>query len=282
VTVGAFHVSSRTPNFYDDHDVRVAAAFGERVAVALRNARRYAAEQERARAAEELANLRSDFVAAVSHELRTPLTAIIGYSELIRARWAQLEDAHRLQQLERIVVAANRQQRLVEDLLIVSRLDLDIAEVQCVPILIAPLVRRAMLEVQGSYLGQRIDLEGSELLQAHAEPERTLQIITNLIDNAAKYSAEGSEIAVHWEADADTAMVRVRDRGPGVPDQGRAHLFTRFGRVPGSRARSGHVGTGLGLYLGQRFARSMGGDLDLETTGPEGSIFRLRLPMPGA
>jgi signal transduction histidine kinase len=73
-------------------------------------------------------------------------------------------------------------------------------------------------------------------------------------------------------------VVCVHDRGPGIPEHGREHLFARFGRVPGGRIRAGRVGTGLGLYLGRQIAEAMGGTLDLESTGPGGSTFRLRLP----
>ena len=76
-------------------------------------------------------------------------------------------------------------------------------------------------------------------------------------------------------------VVRVRDHGPGIPEEGRSILFSRFGRVPGSRMRAGHVGTGLGLYLGRAYAEAMGGTLDLESTGEEGSTFCLRLPVRG-
>ena len=75
------------------------------------------------------------------------------------------------------------------------------------------------------------------------------------------------------------AVIRVHDRGPGIPIGGRDVLFTRFGRVPGSRTRAGRVGTGLGLYLGRQLAEAMGGDLDLERSGADGSVFRLRLPL---
>lgn len=73
-------------------------------------------------------------------------------------------------------------------------------------------------------------------------------------------------------------VVRVRDAGRGIGEEGRARLFTRFGRLPGSRIRAGHVGTGMGLYLSRLLARAMGGELDLETTGPDGSTSRKVLP----
>ena len=104
------------------------------------------------------------------------------------------------------------------------------------------------------------------------------QVLVNLLDNAAKYSPEGSPVEVRWADEDGMIAVRVPDHGPGIPDEGRGVLFTRFRRVPGSRMRAGRVGTGLGLYLGRAYADAMGGRLDLESTGEDGSTFCLRLP----
>jgi signal transduction histidine kinase len=83
---------------------------------------------------------------------------------------------------------------------------------------------------------------------------------------------------VGWERQGSQVAVRVRDHGSGIPLNGRDYLFSRFGRVPGSRTRAGRVGTGLGLHLGRHIAGAMGGSLDLEHSAPEGSVFRLCLP----
>ena len=148
------------------------------------------------------------------------------------------------------------------------------------PTLLVTLVERAVDEVRASYNDQRIDMIGLADLSVLTDPDRTLQILVNLLDNAAKYSPVGSPISIEWTGEQTQATVLVRDHGTGIPDPGRERLFTRFGRVPGSRIRAGHVGTGLGLYLGRNLARSMGGDLDLAETGPTGSVFRLTLPVP--
>jgi two-component system OmpR family sensor kinase len=81
-----------------------------------------------------------------------------------------------------------------------------------------------------------------------------------------------------WDTEDNLAVLHVRDHGQGIPPEGRQYLFKRFGRVPGSQMRAGHIGTGLGLFLGRQLARAMGGELDLEATGPTGSTFRLELP----
>jgi PAS domain S-box-containing protein len=276
--IGSFQVNSYTPNFYTAQHIPIARAFSERATQAVRNARLYAAEQQRSRAAEDLARLRSDFVAAVSHELRTPLTAIIGFGELLIARWDQFSEERRLHRIGQMVQASNRQLRMVEDLLLLSQFEASRFRLQNTAGPLSALVRQAADEVQVSYPGQRIDLGGPDDLRVFADASRVVQVLVNMLDNAAKYSPDGSTVALSWERAGDLAMIRVYDHGPGIPAVGRDVLFTRFGRVPGSRTRAGRVGTGLGLFLARQLAEAMGGDLDLEHTGPAGSIFRLRLP----
>jgi signal transduction histidine kinase/ligand-binding sensor domain-containing protein len=239
-----------------------------------------ARSQAQAAAAQELAELRATFVATVSHELRTPLTAIIGSADLLQRRWARLDEAARLDCINLIVRAAHRQRRLVDDLLLVSRIDLGAFVSATAAVLLASLVERAADEVRASYPGLQIDSQGPAQLAVRADPDRTVQILANLMDNAAKYSPEGAPIRVTWVHDGARAEVLVRDWGTGIPPEGRERLFTRFGRVQGSPTRASQVGTGLGLYVGRSLAHAMGGELELAATGPTGSVFRLILPLP--
>jgi signal transduction histidine kinase/DNA-binding response OmpR family regulator len=239
-----------------------------------------AAEQARA-AAEELARLRSDFVGSVSHELRTPLTSIVGYGELLQHRWTQMEETRKRVLIDRLVDAAHREQRLVEDLLLLSQIDRETPRTYSRPCNLAMLAQRAADEVRGSFAQQQIELWGPRDVSVLADPDRMMQVLVNLMDNAAKYSPEGSPVQVSWDLEGVMVALRVRDLGPGVPEIGREALFTRFGRVPNSPIRAGRVGTGLGLFLSRSLAEAMGGDLDLELTGPAGSTFRLRLPIAG-
>jgi len=246
--------------------------------VARERQQMYLLEQQRARAAEQLAALRSDFVAAVNHELRTPLAAVLGYGELLQYRWDSLSDERRRASVDHIVEAANRQHKLIENLLHISRIESDAPALRREPVCLAQAATSAAANVKGNYPNQRIDLAGPQDLAALADGSHVEQILTNLLDNAAKYSPEGSPISISWELEGEAAVVRVRDAGPGIPAEGRSILFTRFGRVPGSRIRAGRVGTGLGLFLGREFTEAMGGTLDLESTGNTGSTFCLRLP----
>ena len=212
-------------------------------------------DAERARlAAEELARIRSDFVQAASHELRTPLTAIIGYAQLLQSHWEELSDAQKRERLSRIGAAAARQQQLVENLRLLNNLDAGMPVPASDVLLLAPLVRQAADEITAVYAEQQIGAEGPATLRVMGDPQYIVTILAALLDNAAKHSPAGRPIAVSWTAEAGRAVIRVRDHGPGVPDMGRAYLFTPFGRLPGSRIRAGRVGTGLGLYLGRRMA----------------------------
>ncbi len=236
-------------------------------------------EAQRVRqAALELGQMRNDFVASVSHELRTPLTSIIGYGEILEAHWERLTEPERRSRLGKMVTAANRQKRLVEDLLLLTRLDDILPAEQLESVDVQTVVQRVAGEAQGTYPGQRIDTDGPAGLHVLGHPDRVTQILANMVDNAAKYSPEGSPIAITWSLDHRDVLIRVRDAGPGIPEESRSHLFTRFGRIPGSPIRAGRVGTGLGLYVGRQLARAMGGELDLDATGPRGSTFCLRLP----
>jgi len=262
--------------------VELVAMFGERIDMALRKARLREAERERLRAAEELVQMRDDFVASVSHELRTPLTAILGFTEILQGRWDEIDEGTRLEWIEKIAYAAGRQRRLVEDLLLMTRVDRGELSFARGPVSLHMLVRRAADEIQGIYKEQRIDLIGADDVVVMVDRDRALQIIAILADNAAKYSPEGSPIIMWWGVEDGMATLRVLDRGAGIPPQGRGILFSRFGRLAHSPIRGGRVGTGLGLYLGRSMAEAMGGTLELETTSPEGSTFRLALPLaPG-
>jgi PAS domain S-box-containing protein len=275
--VGVFQIYSRIPRRYEARHLALAEAFGARMIQALRNAQLYVEEQQRAREAEEFAQLQSDFLGVVSHELLSPITATQGLAQVLRKQWSRFDEEDRDHILEGIGAAAKRQQRLVEDLLDVSRAEAEGFRCERQPFALPPVLERAVAEVQNRYPGQRIDLQGPDEVAAEGDAGRTEQILINLLDNAAKYSPEGSLVTVSWGQEDGQLAVQVRDQGLGISEEGRGQLFSRFGQLAGSAARTGRSGTGLGLYLSRLLARAMGGELDLESTGPHGSTFRLML-----
>ncbi len=248
------------------------------LAAALERERLQSVQVAAREAAERLAQTHTEFLASISHELRTPLTIMLGYSDLLLARWDALAENTRRDYVRRVVASATRQQRLVEDLLLVSKVEANALDVRRELVDIPVLIAQAADDLQVAYAGQTVTAHGPDDLHVIGDSMRLGQIITNLLDNAAKYSEEGSPVEVTWSREGTMVVVRVRDRGRGVPQSGREHLFSRFGRMPGSKIRGGRVGTGLGLFLGRQLAELMGGRLELEDTGPDGSCFRLAIP----
>ncbi len=277
--IGSFTVFRSQPDPFAALDIQNAIGFADRLVMAVQRARLAAQAQQRDKEAQALAALRDDFVAAVSHDLRTPLTAIIGFAELLRAELGHGDTSQLEARASRIITWAHRQQRLIEDLLLLTELEGNGLNPRNEAMVLAPLVDEAIEEIAGAYPGQIVRANGPISLSLKADRDRVLQIIVNLLDNAAKYSPEGTAIEVAWQAVDGMGMVTVRDHGAGIPEESLPLIFTRFGRVPGARRRSGRSGTGLGLYLGRQLAEVMGGTLTLLETGDSGSTFCLKLPL---
>jgi len=221
-----------------------------------------------------------DLISAASHELRAPLAAILGFAQLLDQRWDRLTDKERRHYVDAILKAARRQRRLVDDLAIIGRVGAGDIPIEVQPLQCAPLVQQAVEEARAIGQDQAIATQGPQDLTVRADAGRAVQILVNLMDNATKYSPEGSTVRVKWIREGNMAAITVHDDGKGVPLEDRAHLFTRYGRLRGSAIRAGRSSMGIGLYISRGLARAMGGDLLLESTGPTGSVFKLLLPMP--
>jgi signal transduction histidine kinase len=235
-------------------------------------------DSEQARlAAERLVRARSDFLMATNHELRTPLTSILGYAELLQANWSQVSEQRRRNYVNLIMAAAQRLAQLVESLGLLNELDAGLAICSGEHFVLESVVRAAVDEIAAIYPAQETNLDGPPGIRVVADQAHVVEVLASLLDNAAKHSPAGAAIDVTWSAEG--TMAAVRDHGLGLPEGGRERLFTRFWRLPGSGMRDGRVGTGLGLHIARRLAELMGGSVDLEATGPEGSTFRLDLPL---
>ena len=229
----------------------------------------------------ELERLRGDFVARVSHELRTPLTPIRGFASVLLRKGDQLDPASRQEALERIVERSDHLAAVVEDLLLVTRLDQrEVDElVHPVPTDVAAILDRVVEHFQSREPGRTIAFSASPGTgQALADPARMRQIVTSLLDNAFRYSPEDTPVELTLDQAGDDIRVRVIDSGPGVPREHRQTIFEQFHRLEDPLTmRTG--GVGLGLFIGRRLASAMHGSLDLEDSGAAGgSTFVLRLP----
>jgi PAS domain S-box-containing protein len=229
----------------------------------------------------ELERLRGDFVARVSHELRTPLTPIRGFASILLRRGENLDHAQRRDALERIVERADHLGNLVEDLLLVTRLDRrELDEiVHPRPSALAPVLEEAIDNIRARDPNRTISAHVSPGVgEALADPPRVRQVLEVLLDNACQYSPADSPVEVELDQIADDIRVRVIDHGPGIPRDQRQAVFEQFHRLEDPLTmRTG--GVGLGLFIGRRLAEAMHGSLEVEDPGTgAGSVFVLRLP----
>jgi two-component system, OmpR family, sensor kinase len=239
-----------------------------------------------ARAASETRARRSEqrmrrFVADASHELRTPLTSIRGFAELHR-QGAVTEPAEVSRLLARIEDQATRMGLLVDDLVLLARLDqqrpLELAPVE-LDALAASVVESARVTAPERTVEVVAAPDGT--LTVEGDGARLFQVIANLLDNALAYSPPDTPVTVRTgrarAGDRDLAVVEVVDRGPGLTPEQAERVFERFYRVDAARSRS-MGGTGLGLSIVAAIAGAHGGSVEVDTAPGEGATFRVLLP----
>ncbi|MCP4658114.1 MAG: cell wall metabolism sensor histidine kinase WalK [bacterium] len=230
-----------------------------------------------------LETIRRDFVSNVSHELKTPVTAIRGLVETL-VEDPEIEAATRQRFLGKIHNQAERLSNLVTDLVSLSRLEAEEAQPELGTIDVLEPVLQSVRGLQpvSEARGLRIETELADApLLVKGEEESLERAVTNLLDNAIKYSPEGGRIAVRAQAREGVALIEVEDEGPGIEPRHQERIFERFYRVDAARSRA-LGGTGLGLAIVKHTALALGGDVSLDSTPGEGSTFRIRLPLVAA
>ncbi len=213
------------------------------------------------------------FVADASHELRTPLAAIRGYAELTRRGRLSDETAY---SLGRISSQAERMTTLVEDLLLLARLDagrpLERGEVD-----LTRLVLDAVSDAHAAGAGHRWRMElPDDPVTVTGDGSRLTQVLTNLLANARTHTPPGTDVTVTLATDGDAALVTVHDAGPGIPPELVGHVFERFARGSSSRSRE-NGSTGLGLAIVDAVVAAHGGTVGVTST-PGSTAFTVRLP----
>ncbi|HEX5416836.1 MAG TPA: ATP-binding protein [Chloroflexota bacterium] len=239
---------------------------------------RLAGEREARLAAEESVRMRDEFLGVAAHELKTPVTSLLLQTQLLARRLRKdgtLEPASVSRALVLVEEQSQKLAELVSKLLDVSRIANGRLALDCQAIDVARLVAGVVGRIGLLSPDRRFTLSAPEALVAVVDPLRLEQVVTNLLDNAVKYSSDGPiEITVSQPDDAHL-RIAVRDYGPGVPDAERENLFARFYQVA---TRGHHGGMGLGLYVSKQIAQLHGGDLTAEFPPEGGSQFVVTLP----
>ena len=236
----------------------------------------------RAREEGEARALRSEdrmrqFVADASHELRTPLTSVRGLAEfgLQQGNAASPDELLRLMTL--IHHEASRMGRLVEDLLMLARLDTD-RPLDRRYVDLASIAAQAVQAARIVHPGRRIALLADDPVIVCADEERLRQVIDNLVGNAMQHTPQRSRVTVSVTSTATIGEITVTDNGPGMTAEQAACVFERFYRTDDARTRA-RGGTGLGLSIAASLAAAHGGDITVDTQPGQGAAFRVRLPL---
>ena len=224
--------------------------------------------------------MRSDFVSTVSHELRTPLAAIYGAALTLQRDDVRLEETQRAGLLDVISGEADRLARIVNDILWASRLDsgqmttaIERCDAEALTTQVVDTIRTHAPE--GVLLA--VDAE-PDLPPVAADPDKLRQVLTNLIDNAIKYSPDGGHVYVLVTRLGNRIRFRVQDEGLGIPPAEQARIFEKFFRLDPHMTR-GVGGTGLGLYICRELVQRMNGRIGVTSDGRAGSTFWVELPV---
>jgi signal transduction histidine kinase len=237
---------------------------------------RYEAQADMTRRLEEVAQMKSDFVSTVSHELRTPLTSIIGSLDTVNRPELQPTQPTAQHLLSTARRQAGRLQRLIDDLLVVSRIDRG-----AIPVHLEVIdLRHAFDEVNRVVSIEPTFVVDPEGLAVEADRDHLSRILINLVENAAKYAAGSPVELFAWER-GSKALIVVVDHGPGIPDHERDRVFERFTQVDQSDTRS-KGGTGLGLSIVKSLTEVMRGSVRVEETEGGGATFVVELPLAPA
>jgi signal transduction histidine kinase len=234
-------------------------------------------------ALKEAERVKDEFIAIAAHELKNPMAAIKGYANMLTRNAdgdTQLPDWQR-EAVETIDQATGRLVELTDDLLDVTRLQAGRIELHREPHDLIALVRRVVRRLQVTSERHTLEIHAeAEYVVGEVDVQRIEQVVTNLLNNAVKYSPEGGrvEVTITEDQTAGEAHVAIADQGIGIPTDQQARIFSRFARADNARER-GITGTGLGLYLSRELIERHGGRIWFESTVGYGSTFYITLPL---
>jgi PAS domain S-box-containing protein len=265
--------SSNAERRYDRADLALAEDLARRAGLAVDNARLYREAQRAIRA-------RDEFLSVAAHELKTPLTTMLGFAQMLLKHLTpdgQVDQRIVRRALQAIEQQSERMSRLVTRLLDIARIEGGRLMIEPVVTDLVPLVEGVVDTMQASTTRHRLIVRTPATLEALVDPLRFEQVLTNLIDNAIKFSPRDGEIEIDLSLNS-IGMVRltVTDRGPGIPPEGRQRIFDRF-----YQARSGDLasGMGLGLYICRQIVEQHGGSIHAEFPTEGGTRFVVILPI---
>ena len=278
--LGALVIAANDPERrMTDDKLPLAEVLAERAALAIENAKLYTEQVEARRKVEDLSRLKDEFLSIASHELRTPVTSIKGYTQLAKTLIREEDLGTSEEYLDIALDQIDRMSRLIVELLDVSRIETGRLEIRREPIPWPSFVRDVVQRHHTAVSDRRfhVNVPGNGTLVV-GDRDRLEQVLGNLLENAVKYSPDGSEIFVDVQERSDQIVTSVCDRGIGIPNDELAQVFERFHR--GRQVSStNYGGLGLGLYIARQIVERHGGSIWVESKEGSGTTFSFSLPV---
>jgi len=277
--LGALVIAANNPDrAMTDDKLPLAEVLAERAALAIENAKLYTEQVDARRKVEDLSRLKDEFLSIASHELRTPVTSIKGYTQLAKMLIKEGDLSTSEEYLDIALDQIDRMSRLILELLDVSRIETGRLEIRREPIAWPQFVRDVVHRHHTAVSDRRFHVsvpDDGKIVTG--DRDRLEQVLGNLLENAVKYSPEGSDVTVAVEDKGETLVTAVCDRGIGIPADELNQVFERFHR--GRQVSStNYGGLGLGLYITKEIIERHGGAIWVESKEGHGTTFFFSLP----
>jgi two-component system, NtrC family, sensor kinase len=280
--IGVIVLSRTSVRPFTDRQIELVQTFADQAVIAIENVRLFNEIEDKNRQLQQASANKSQFLSSMSHELRTPLNAIIGLTEMMVANASRFGTEKAMEPLQRVNRAGTHLLGLINQVLDLSKIEAGKLELNPQTVQLAPLIdevigtARQLAEQNKNRLA--VDTPG-DIGTLTVDPMRLRQILLNLLSNACKFTKQGEvKLAARRVADGrDWIELAVADNGIGMTPEQQAKLFEEFSQAEASTAQR-FGGTGLGLAITRKLARMMGGDVTVESTPGQGSIFTVRLP----
>ncbi len=285
--VGALNLGNRSRRTFSKEDLEVLASIGGQIGVAIENARLYQEAKtsyEKLQAAyEELKSLdrmKSEFLSNVSHELKTPLVSIRGYSELLYDEKLGVLKDEQKKSLEAIIRNADRLTRLINSILFISKMQAEKLEFKFQPVDMAEIIKTCVDDARSMMDTKQITFEKDipKISKVNGEKDRFIEVISNLLDNAIKFTPTGGKISIKALDEGEFVHITVTDNGIGIPLEIIPKLFSRFYQADASASRK-YGGTGLGLYITKNIVDAFRGKIWIESEVGKGTNVHVLLPI---
>ncbi|HEY0157175.1 MAG TPA: ATP-binding protein [Thermoanaerobaculia bacterium] len=278
--IGALIIAANDPErAMTDDKLPLAEVLAERAALAIENAKLYTEQVEARRKVEDLSRLKDEFLSIASHELRTPVTSIKGYTQLAKMLIRENDLSTSEEYLDIALDQIDRMSRLILELLDVSRIETGRLEIRREPISWSHFVRDVVHRHHTAVSDRRFHVSvNADDKVVTGDRDRLEQVLGNLLENAVKYSPDGSDVTVTVEDRGDSLVTAVCDRGIGIPADELGQVFERFHR--GRQVSStNYGGLGLGLYITKQIIERHGGAIWVDSKEGQGTTFFFSLPV---